>query len=166
MDKAGYIHEEVSNWALPGFSCRHNWLYWQGLPYIGIGPGAHGYLNTADPIGLRYAYHHSVPAFLNSTGIDQGSLEAVLERSGVIIDDRDIESWVFEYVGSTLRADPGISLARINKVTGLKFVPNGTVKQGLEGELLTLKENGYLVLAKTEWFRETRWAYEVAISFV
>ena len=40
---AGYLHYEVSNWAWPGFECRHNLGYWERRPYVGLGAGAHGY---------------------------------------------------------------------------------------------------------------------------
>lgn len=34
---------EISNFALPGFQCRHSLAYWSGDPYLGLGPGAHGF---------------------------------------------------------------------------------------------------------------------------
>lgn len=40
---AGFEHYEVSNYALAGFRARHNAAYWSGVPYLGIGPGAHSY---------------------------------------------------------------------------------------------------------------------------
>jgi oxygen-independent coproporphyrinogen-3 oxidase len=40
---AGYEQYEISNWAKPGFECRHNLQYWRNLPYLGLGPGAHGF---------------------------------------------------------------------------------------------------------------------------
>ena len=40
---AGYEHYEISNFALPSFHSRHNSSYWQGISYIGVGPGAHSY---------------------------------------------------------------------------------------------------------------------------
>jgi len=43
LQKAGYEHYEISNFALPGFRSRHNTAYWQQQPYIGIGPAAHSY---------------------------------------------------------------------------------------------------------------------------
>jgi oxygen-independent coproporphyrinogen-3 oxidase len=43
LHQAGYINYEISNWALPGHQSRHNLTYWQNLPYIGMGAGAHSY---------------------------------------------------------------------------------------------------------------------------
>ena len=37
----GFHHYEVSNFAKPGHRARHNSSYWRGVPYAGIGPGAH-----------------------------------------------------------------------------------------------------------------------------
>lgn len=49
LGQAGYRQYEISNWALPGRECRHNLQYWTNEPYLGLGPGAHGYAN-----GIRY----------------------------------------------------------------------------------------------------------------
>ncbi len=39
----GYVHYEVSNYALPGMEAVHNARYWEGVPYFGFGPSAHSY---------------------------------------------------------------------------------------------------------------------------
>jgi putative oxygen-independent coproporphyrinogen III oxidase len=43
LGDAGYGHYEVSNWARPGYECRHNLGYWERRPYVGLGAGAHAY---------------------------------------------------------------------------------------------------------------------------
>lgn len=40
---AGYVHYEISNFALPGCEAVHNSAYWDNSPYIGLGPGAHSF---------------------------------------------------------------------------------------------------------------------------
>ncbi len=40
---AGFDHYEISNYALPDYRARHNSSYWDGTPYLGIGPAAHSY---------------------------------------------------------------------------------------------------------------------------
>lgn len=38
-----YIQYEISNIALQGHFAKHNSNYWKGVPYLGIGPGAHSF---------------------------------------------------------------------------------------------------------------------------
>jgi oxygen-independent coproporphyrinogen III oxidase len=60
---AGYVHYEISNWALPGFESRHNLKYWRREPYFGFGAGAHSFngaqrwANAHDPAAYADAIH-------------------------------------------------------------------------------------------------------------
>ena len=41
--KEGYVHYEISNFALSGFESRHNRRYWRLKLYLGLGAGAHSF---------------------------------------------------------------------------------------------------------------------------
>ena len=43
LQRAGYGHYEISNFALPGYQSRHNSSYWNDTPYLGLGAAAHSY---------------------------------------------------------------------------------------------------------------------------
>lgn len=49
LEENGYIRYEVSNFAKPGFECKHNLKYWQNVDYLGLGVSAHSYVD-----GYRY----------------------------------------------------------------------------------------------------------------
>ncbi|WP_209454459.1 radical SAM family heme chaperone HemW [Thermoanaerobacterium butyriciformans] len=46
LQKNGYKHYEISNYAIPGYECRHNTLYWKDLQYVGFGPGAYSFVDN------------------------------------------------------------------------------------------------------------------------
>lgn len=58
LAQSGYAQYEISNWAMKKeergkwkeYFCQHNIQYWKSLPYLGLGAGAHGYVN-----GIRYS---------------------------------------------------------------------------------------------------------------
>jgi coproporphyrinogen III oxidase-like Fe-S oxidoreductase len=55
--RVGLEQYEVSNFCAPGKHSRHNSAGWQGLDYIGIGPGAHGRVTTRDLKRLHRVQH-------------------------------------------------------------------------------------------------------------
>ena len=49
LAEAGYARYEISNYAKPGFECRHNLLYWTQGEYLGLGPSAQSFVD-----GVRF----------------------------------------------------------------------------------------------------------------
>lgn len=60
LEQAGYRHYEISNYARPGFECRHNLNYWRGGEYLGVGLAAHSHLG-----GVRWANWSEMKIYLN-----------------------------------------------------------------------------------------------------
>jgi len=56
LDRAGYRHYEIANWARPGKRSLHNLGYWRDRDWLGVGAGAHTHLagaRSANPTELR-----------------------------------------------------------------------------------------------------------------
>jgi len=61
LGDAGFEHYEISNWARPGFRCRHNAGYWRNDPYLGLGVGAASYLG-----GVRSVHTRELDAYIEA----------------------------------------------------------------------------------------------------
>jgi oxygen-independent coproporphyrinogen-3 oxidase len=53
LEEAGFEHYEISNFARPGFRCRHNQVYWANHAYFGFGVGAARYVNGVRDLNTR-----------------------------------------------------------------------------------------------------------------
>ena len=82
---AGYIHYEISNWALPGREAVHNSAYWSRLPYVGLGPGAHSFDGTTRSWNLDVlpqAQAATAPGNRATLGIVRGGTASEAKRWG------------------------------------------------------------------------------------
>lgn len=137
LTDAGYIHYEISNFARPGFCCRHNLNYWYNGSYLAAGPGAHAnwnnerFANETDP---------AVWARLVSMGLD-----AVAERVLIPIDEQMDETMILG-----LRLLAGVSLTKFEQRYGqsLLSVYQEQVNRLQELSLIEL-QGDYLRLTNT-----------------
>lgn len=133
LEKAGFNHYEISNFAKAGFESRHNTKYWELENYLGIGPGAHSYID-----GKRFYFESDTESFINGE-------KAVFDSSG-----GDCE----EYIMLKLRLKKGLILSELKKLYGEKALVKIKEKapflkeQGLinfDGKSLSLTREGYLL---------------------
>lgn len=102
MDRAawaGFEHYEISNFAKPGNYSKHNTSYWNGEPYLGIGPSAHSYNKVSRQWNIS-----NNPQYIRS--IDENIVP--FER-----EDLSNEEKFNEYVLTSLRTIWGISLRKL-----------------------------------------------------
>ena len=115
LERAGFRHYEISNWARPGFESRHNLQYWRSLPYLGVGPGAHSYLERRRFFNIKSPREYikrlsGTPKPPSTAAADSPSslVQAVPVVEGAELIDRATE------MGETLmmgfRLDEGVSL--------------------------------------------------------
>jgi len=74
LSDAGYRRYEVSNYARPGYACRHNRGYWSQSDYLGLGPGAHSYFG-----GRRFSKIESIDAYVREVDAGGEAMESVEE---------------------------------------------------------------------------------------
>ncbi|MCL6451830.1 MAG: radical SAM family heme chaperone HemW [Acetobacteraceae bacterium] len=127
LPAAGFEHYEVSNFARPGYRCRHNLLYWEGGEYLGLGPGAHSFLGGERSFNLPdlEGYAREVERGRLPTG---GSLRP------------EPEELMGEAMFLGLRLVQGVSLAGFSARFGV------AVAQAFPGSLEKLQRLGLLVL--------------------
>ena len=133
LTSAGYRHYEVSNFARPGFESRHNAMYWQGRPYLGLGNGAHSFSPPIRRWNLREWDAYRAAAVAGS------GIEAERE----VLDE---DAQALEAVWLGLRTDRGLDLPtpdtpRAELVTswrarGLAHVTGGRIALTNDGWLL------------------------------
>ena len=142
LGTAGYERYEISNWARPGRSSRHNVLYWSAGDYAGFGAGAHGHHSG------RRSWATRLPRDFISA-IDAGtSLEAGHELLAP-------EERAAEALTLGLRLRSGVDL----EAFGRRFGP-GPVEERA-GEIERLEELG-LVRREGDWLRLSKKATMVA----
>ena len=127
---AGYGHYEVSNWARPGYECRHNLGYWRRQPYLGLGAGAHSSRH-------RRRWWNVRPPEEYLATVEGGRLpvggEELLDEGDAYLEEVFLRLRIFEGVPSSWiedeRADPFVA-------SGLLTDDDGTLVPTESGMLL------------------------------
>ncbi|MDZ7630093.1 MAG: radical SAM family heme chaperone HemW [Gemmatimonadaceae bacterium] len=127
----GFDHYEVSNFAQPGHHARHNRAYWQGVPYLGVGPSAHGFDGTRRRWN-RAAY----AAWRDAVAAGQDPI------AGSEVIDADAERLEAVYLG--LRTSAGLRVTERERELVGPWIEAGWAR--LEGQTVVLTPSGWLRL--------------------
>lgn len=100
MSAAGYEHYEISNFAKPGYRCRHNQVYWRRDNCLAAGCGGHGF--DATGWGRRWMIPADIARFT--------SLIAAGENPAEDIETFDLATAMSEYCYLRLRTRDGLEL--------------------------------------------------------
>ena len=135
LKELGYERYEISNYAKPGFECRHNVGYWTNVPYLGLGLGASSYID-----GCRFQNTSDLEEYLNGG--------AGVRHEELALSEQDMQEEYF-FVG--LRMVRGVSLKQFEEQFGIpadqvypgileRLVREGVVEQ--VGDMFRLTEYG------------------------
>lgn len=97
----GYEQYEISNFARPGWRCRHNLKYWTCGEYLGLGAAAH-----SDFGGERFAAVRDVGVYIDGLELVDGGESIWAEQNAVGPEER-----MCEYVMLGMRLKEGVSRA-------------------------------------------------------
>lgn len=96
LSDRGMRRYEISNWAKPGFECRHNLHYWRDHPYLGLGCGGVSFVN-----GWRV--ERIKPPIYYQKAISEG-------RSPVVFAERrGLDGALKDHLMMALRLEEGVS---------------------------------------------------------
>ncbi|MGA9602358.1 MAG: radical SAM family heme chaperone HemW [Methylocystis sp.] len=113
--RAGLPAYEVSNHARPGAECRHNLIYWRYGEYAGVGPGAHGRINTARGRRAQSTERHP----------EMWLTCVETEGHGLVEDDiLSAEQQGDEFLLMGLRLREGVDPQRFFLISGKKLAPS------------------------------------------
>ena len=132
LKEAGYHWYEVSNFAKPGYECRHNIGYWKRVDYLGVGLGASSLIDNVRYSNTRDLYTYlSVPA------------DSLLEAAEQITRNGQMEEFMF--LG--LRMRDGFYRDEFTQAFGIPIeAVYGDALNHLQQEELLLKREGRIYL--------------------
>lgn len=137
LQDAGYNHYEISNFAKPGFACRHNLNYWERGQYIGIGAGAHSFIGDR-----RIRNTENIDTYITTLGTGSLPIDEEIEIS--------CEDAIKESILLGLRKTGGLNIKEFKEDIGLdieraalELIANGTI-ESFEG-FLRLTRKGIVV---------------------
>ncbi|MDX1462344.1 MAG: radical SAM family heme chaperone HemW [Marinirhabdus sp.] len=141
-EAAGYENYEFSNFSKPGWHSRNNMAYWQGKPYLGVGPSAHSYDSNRRSWNIA-----NNPMYIKQ--LEAGILP--LTRETLSKNDK-----YNEYVMTRLRTAQGVSLTEISEAFGIRF-HDYLLKMAaphIAAHRLMMKENALVVTKKGKFLTD------------
>lgn len=107
LEKAGYVHYEISNFAKPNYESKHNMDCWEQKEYIGIGAAAHSYTNY-----VRYSNIDTIEEYINNYKTGN------ISDNFVFHEKQDKQSAMKEYMILGLRKIDGVQIKKFKEKYG------------------------------------------------
>lgn len=141
LAEQGYERYEISNYARPGFECRHNVGYWTGTGYLGLGLGASSYLE-----GCRFHNTSDFQSYVSAHFDDEAEFCQALRQD---MEQLSVKSKMEEFMFLGLRLTRGVSAEGFITRFGqsIRNVYGGVIDK-LEREGLLEHKNGYYHLTE------------------
>lgn len=134
LSRAGYVRYEISNYAKPGYACRHNCTYWERGSYVGFGIGAASLVDQ-----IRFSNTRNLKDYLGK----------YLKNATVAIKENrqelSVEEQMEEFMFLGLRMMRGVSAGKFSDLFGKtieQVYPGIVEKYCRQGLLQKIPEQG------------------------
>ncbi len=134
LSRAGYVRYEISNYAKPGYACRHNCTYWERGSYVGFGIGAASLVDQ-----IRFSNTRNLKDYLGK----------YLKNATVAIKENrqelSVEEQMEEFMFLGLRMMRGVSAGKFSDLFGRtidQVYPGIVEKYCRQGLLQKIPEQG------------------------
>ncbi|MEL7427389.1 MAG: radical SAM family heme chaperone HemW [Bacteroidota bacterium] len=136
LTDAGYLHYEISNFALPAKMAVHNSNYWRSQPYLGVGPSAHSFNGSSRQWNV--ANNAAYMKVLQSPPSASDFSGTLYEEEQLSAADR-----YNEYVMTGLRTSWGVELNKIDEPFRSHFLTK--TYHYIDDELITKNGENYFL---------------------
>lgn len=131
LEKAGFVRYEISNYAKPGFECKHNLKYWDDeVSYLGLGVAAHSYID-----GYRYYNTKRLDTYIDN--LNEGK-SPIYSREYVSDEERRTERIML-----SLRTKKGLNLEKFKKDFNEDLLRSRSdiIKKMTDKKMIEVKDN-------------------------
>lgn len=132
----GFLHYEISNFALDGSISLHNTNYWMGVKYLGLGPSAHSYNLTSRQWNISNLHEYMDAILKGKTPSESENLSETEKYNDFVI--------------TSLRTMWGLNTEILRKEYGDKYEKYFFIKtrRMLSEKLLTKSGNNFILTEK------------------
>jgi oxygen-independent coproporphyrinogen-3 oxidase len=131
LSEQGFKHYEISNFAQPGYECRHNLRYWYAQQYLGLGPGAVSYYDCK-----RVMNEPRVIDYMNNW--EKGKIHPVQ-----VLETMSEQELIVDAIILGLRLTGGINRRDFQNRFGVDIIDtyHDVISKGIENQLLNFTDD-------------------------
>ncbi len=132
LEENGYIHYEISNFAKPGYSSKHNVDCWTQKEYLGFGVAASSYMNKK-----RFTNTHCIEEYIKNINLNKYKENVSIEE------EQDEKAEMNEYILLGLRKLKGVNLTDFKNKFSKDLLKEyeESIKKLLVEDLITIDYN-------------------------
>lgn len=146
LHEQGYERYEISNYARPGYECRHNVGYWTGTEYLGLGLGASSYIQ-----GFRFRNESELKTYqrinMRAADADERLHQEIVKLS----DKEKMEEFMF------------LGLRMMKGVSGSEFLERfGLNMWNVYGDVLRNLQANHLIVVESPYVRLSEFGIDIS----